>query len=162
MIFIPQRFSVRLEGPFKAGNLETFILPLPGTNQCSHFLQNKLCRVDSRGTKRKDSWELLAFPFLFCARLQMKMCWKRCKSWVPQGRNCDILESHISPPRSSMPMTLLLITIWVPVLQFCPTPGVIIDARFFYFLLLFFSLTIAATTCCTALLASPARRYLQF
>jgi len=81
-----QRFPAGLEGPFKAVNLETSILPLLGRNECSHFLQNKLCCVDSHGTKRKDAWQLLAFPFLFCARLQMKMCWKQCKSWVPQGR----------------------------------------------------------------------------
>lgn len=85
-ISIYQRFSAGLEGPFKAVNLETFILPLLGRNQGSLFLQNKLCCVDSRGVKRKDSWELLALPVLFCARLQMKMCRKRCKSWVPQGR----------------------------------------------------------------------------
>lgn len=76
---------------------------------------------------------------LCCVGLNMKTCWKQCKSWIPQGREqwhtwvsqpgvqqCTNDCMHSSPAKYS--------TIWVSILVFHPT-----------FLLLFYSLVIAAT-----------------
>lgn len=137
------------------------MLPLLGRKQCSHFLPCQLCYVDSLGTERKGPWELLVFLLLFCVRLQMKMCWKQCKSWVPQGRELwytqALCQSTMQQPANASSIRYHLGTHFS-----VPSNGEIIAVRFLYFNQLFYSVTIATATCSTRLLTSSARCYLQF
>lgn len=159
-----KRFSIRLEGPLSKQWIWTHSFFCPFWAETSIPIAFKISFVvlipmGPRGRIPGGCW---CSWFYFVQDSRWKCVENSVNPEFPKAENYDILESCISPLCSSMPTTLLMVIIWVPVFQFYPTPGVIIDTKLFCFILLCCSTAIAMTTCSTVLLASPARSYLQF